>query len=115
MTPDDPSPSQPPSPGTGAGGPDAALARITEVLEQRAPAPASQSAHALWIGGLVSVLYLVGARGIGMDTPVVSLISVAAAGGLIFSLSWFEGRAAKRGHGLGRKEMAKELKELLRG
>jgi hypothetical protein len=92
---------------------EAAMARVAEELGHRAPPPASQSAHALWIGALVVILYLAGSRGLGADTPVVSLVSVAVAGGLIFSISWFEGRAARRGHVLGRKEMARELKKHL--
>lgn len=100
-----------PSSGTTA----AAMTKIDAELEQRAPPPAPQSAHALWMGGLVAVLYLAGSRGIGADTPVVSLISVAVAGGLIFAISWFEGRAAKRAHAMGRKEMAREMKKVLGG
>jgi len=100
---------------THAAGAGAALARIDEVLQQRVPPPASQFAHALWMGGLVAVVILAGARGIGADTPIVTLISVAVSGGLIFAIGWFEDGAAKRAHGLGRKEMARELKKLLSG
>lgn len=115
MTTDNEAQSYEPTDAAGDNDAGAALAKINEVLEQRAPPPASQSAHALWMGGLVAVVFLAGARGIGADTPVVTLVSVAGAGGLIFAISWFEERAAKRAHGLGRKEMARELKALLKG
>jgi hypothetical protein len=86
---------------------------IAKELEGRAPPPASQSAHALWIGALVAVLYLAGSRGIGADEPLVSLLSVGVAGGLVFGVTWFQDRAQKRGHGLGRKEMARTIAKQL--
>ena len=104
-----------PTDAAGAEAVGAALATVDEVLQRPVPPPASQFAHALWMGGLAAVVFLAGARGIGPDTPVVTLISVAAAGGLIFAISWFERRAAERAHGLGRKEMARELRKLLKG
>ena len=115
MTPDNQASSHEPTDAAGPRGAGAALAKIDEVLQQRAAPPSSQFSHALWMGGLVAVVFLAGARGIGADTPVVTLISVAGAGALIFAISRFEERAAKRAHGLGRQELARELKELLGG
>lgn len=118
------SPSGPPTPGVGAGGDcaearqrleemtaagEAALATIAAELGDRAPPPASQSAHAVWIGTLMVGLFLAGTRGLGADTPVITLITVGVAGGLIFSISWFERRAAERAHALGRQEMGRAI------
>ena len=121
-------PSDPPSPAAGAGGEDreatrrlaemtaageAALSTIAEELGDRAPPPASQSAHAMWIAALMVGLFLAGTRGLGADTPVITLITVGVAGGLIFSISWFERRAAERAHAQGRKEMGRAIAKKL--
>lgn len=92
---------------------EAALATIAQDLGSRAPPPASQSAHAVWIGALLSGLFLAGTRGLGAETPVITLITVGVAGGVIFSMSWFERRAAERAHALGRQEMGRAIAEQL--
>jgi hypothetical protein len=91
----------------------AVMEAVAEELERPTPPPASQFAHALWIGGLVGVLAVAGSRGIGADAPLVSLAIILVTGLLIFSRHWFDGQAARRAHVQGRKEMSRAVAKQL--